>query len=56
MSSFEPPAPDLALLKADWDSWERGEEMPGRVLANMKTHGMNGLLQRLVDAGWTPEA
>jgi len=54
MSSFEPPAPDLAQLKADWDSWEKGEETPGRVLANMKTHGMRGLLQQLIEAGWTP--
>lgn len=56
MSTFEPPAPDLALIRADWESWERGEEAPGRVLANLKTHGLAGLLEQLTESGWTPKA
>ena len=52
--SFQPPAPDLALLRADWEMWEKGEETPGRVLANMKTHGMAELIAELLASGWTP--
>jgi hypothetical protein len=52
--TFEQPAPDLAKLVAAWESWERGEEMPGRVLADLKTAGLPQVLQQLVDSGWTP--
>ena len=38
--SFEPPAPDLTKLLHAWEEWERGEETPGKVLANMKTAGL----------------
>jgi hypothetical protein len=30
--------------------WERGEELPGRVLANLKTAGMRELLESTVSA------
>jgi len=53
-STFEPPAPDLAKLQLHWEEWERGEESPGRVLANLKTAGMRQLLQSLVEDGWSP--
>jgi hypothetical protein len=53
-STFEPPAPDLPKLQGYWDEWERGEEAPGRVLANLKTAGMRQLLQQLIDGGWQP--
>ena len=52
-SSFEPPVPDLAKLQLHWEEWERGEEAPGRVLANLKTAGMRQLLQSLVEDGWS---
>ncbi len=54
--TFEQPAPDLAKIVAAWESWERGEEMPGRVLANLKTAGLPRVLQQLVDSGWAPGA
>jgi hypothetical protein len=44
---FEPPVPDAAKCLADWMEWEKGEQTPGRVLANLKTHGMRELLERL---------
>jgi hypothetical protein len=56
MSSFVPPAPDLKVLLSDWEEWERGENTPGKVLANLKTHGMRELLKQLTDAGWVPSA
>jgi len=43
--------------------WERGDETPGRVMANLKTSGLRELLEGLVSAGqaegdapaeWTP--
>ena len=37
---FEQPAPDLAKIIAALEEWERGEETPGRALANMKTAGL----------------
>jgi hypothetical protein len=52
--TFEQPAPDLKKLLAAWDEWERGEQMPGKVLANLKTAGLPAVLQQLIDAGWTP--
>ena len=54
--AFEAPAPDLTKLVAAWDAWERGEEAPGRVLANMKTAGLAQVLQQLVASGWSPTA
>lgn len=53
-STFEPPAPELGKLLGHWEEWERGEETPGKVLANLKTAGMRQLLQQLVDSGWQP--
>jgi hypothetical protein len=52
--TFERPAPDLQKLLAAWESWEKGEEQPGRVLANMKTAGLADILKQLRDSGWTP--
>ena len=54
--TFERPAPDLAKLLAAWEEWERGEETPGRVLANLKTAGLADVLQQLDASGWTPTA
>jgi hypothetical protein len=51
--TFEQPAPDLAKIVAAWESWEKGEETPGRVLANMKTAGFATILAQLVDEGST---
>ena len=56
MSNFEPPPPDLEKLVAAWESWELGEETPGKVLANLKTAGLAQVLRVLVDTGWTPGA
>ena len=50
--TFERPAPDLAKIASAWDQWERGEESPGRVMADMKTAGLAEVLHRLVDTGW----
>ena len=54
--AFEQPAPDLAKLIAAWEAFERGEEAPGKVLANLKTAGLPQVLQQLADSGWTPAA
>ncbi len=51
---FEQPAPDLAKIIAELDAWERGEETPGRTLANMKTAGIALVLEQLAREGWTP--
>jgi len=54
--SFERPAPDLAKLLAAWEEFERGEQQPGKVLANLKTAGLPEVLNELIAAGWTPSA
>lgn len=41
------PPPDPVKLLAYWMEWERGETPPGRVVANLKTHGMRELLEDL---------
>ena len=51
---FDRPAPDLTKLRNAWLEWERGEEMPGRVLANMKTAGLGDVLAQLIEQGWVP--
>lgn len=51
--SFEQPAPDLSKILAAWEEFENGEEAPGRVLANMKTAGLDTVLAELIESGWT---
>jgi hypothetical protein len=46
------PPPNPQKLFDIWMTWERGEETPGRVMANLKTGGMKELLEGL--AGATP--
>jgi hypothetical protein len=50
---MDKPAPDPDKLLAYWEEWERGEQTPGRVIANLKTAGMLELLRALVAQGWT---
>lgn len=52
--AFERPAPDLNKLLAAWEEFERGEQQPGKVLANLKTAGLGEVLQELIASGWTP--
>jgi hypothetical protein len=54
--AFERPAPDLTKLISAWEAWEKGEELPGRVLANLKTAGLAEILEELKASGWTPTA
>jgi hypothetical protein len=42
------PPPDAAKLLDDWMEREKGETMPGRVMSNLKTHGLRELLESLV--------
>lgn len=48
MTVTERPPPEPEKLLADWMEWERGDAMPGRVLSNMKTHGLRQLLESLI--------
>jgi len=41
-----PPADPKKLLE-HWMEWERGEQLPGRVLANLKTGGLREVLEHL---------
>ena len=52
--SFEPPAPDLTKLLNAWEEFERGEQQPGKVLANLKTAGLPEVLSELIETGWSP--
>ncbi len=54
--TFEQPAPDLTKIIAALEEWEKGEESPGRALANMKTAGLPEVLAQLADEGWVPAA
>jgi hypothetical protein len=42
--------PDPTKLLKLWMEWEKGEEMPGQVLANLKKAGMRDLLDQLAAA------
>ena len=52
--SFERPAPDLKKLLAAWEEFERGEQPPGKVLADLKKSGLADVLEQLIASGWTP--
>lgn len=54
--AFERPAPDLTKLIAAWEEFERGEQLPGKVLANLKTAGLTEVFAELAASGWTPSA
>lgn len=54
--SFERPAPDLNKLLAAWEEFERGEQAPGKVLANLKTAGLPEVLAELIESGWSPSS
>lgn len=41
-----PPA-DPAKLLASWMEWEKGENTPGRVMADLKTGGLRDVLEHL---------
>ena len=52
--SFERPAPDINKLITAWEEFERGEQQPGKVLANLKTAGLPEVLNELAQSGWAP--
>ena len=39
---------------AAWEAWEKGEDTPGRVLANLKTAGLAEVFAELKSSGWVP--
>lgn len=45
------PPFDPAKLLSQWDAWERGEELPGRTMANLKTGEARGVLEAAGDDG-----
>ena len=51
---FEQPAPDLVKIIAALEESERGDQTPGRALANMKTAGLALVLAQLARDGWVP--
>ena len=53
---FDQPAPDIEKIQLAWQTWERGEEQPGKTLANMKTAGLAEVLKQLIASGWKPSA
>jgi hypothetical protein len=53
---FDQPAPDMEKIQLAWQTWERGEEQPGKTLANMKTAGFADVIKQLIDSGWKPSA
>jgi len=46
----ERPPTDPNKLLSDWMEWEKGETTPGRVMSNLKTHGMREVLEDLAAA------
>ena len=52
---FRPPTDPKKLL-AWWMEWEKGETPPGKVISNLKTHGLRDLLETLAAAAQTADA
>jgi hypothetical protein len=46
----ERPPPDPTKLLSQWMEWEKGDQPPGRVMANLKTGGLRELLEALAKA------
>ena len=45
---MEPRPPvDPRKLLSHWMEWEKGEQTPGRAMANLKTDGLRELLEQL---------
>lgn len=44
---METPPTDPKKLLEHWMEWERGEQTPGRALANLKTGGLREILEEL---------
>jgi hypothetical protein len=44
----DPVPADPSKLLTIWDGWERGETLPGRVIADLKLAGLPDLLRQLV--------
>ena len=53
---FETPLPDLDKIRTAWETWERGEEQPGKTLSNLKTAGLDEVIRQLTESGWQPRA
>lgn len=47
---METPPPDPQKLLAYWQEWERGDTPPGRVMSNLKTAGLQQLLEVAAEA------
>jgi hypothetical protein len=54
--AFTTPAPDLEKIRLAWETWEKGEEQPGKTLSNLKTAGMDEVVRQLIAQGWKPQA
>ena len=50
---MDKPLPDPSKLLVDWMEWEKGETPPGKVMSNLKTHGLRDLLESLSAAQGT---
>ncbi len=47
------PPPEPAKLLHQWDAWERGDELPGRTMATLKTGEARDLLEAAGDEAAT---
>ena len=54
--SFTVPAPDLEKILLAWETWEKGEEQPGKTLSNLKTAGLDEVVRQLIASNWKPQA
>ena len=50
------PLPDPAKLRADVEAWARGEQLPGRTMANLKTGGLRTILEAIAATPDEPSA
>ena len=53
---MEKPPTDPQKLLEHWMEWEKGEQTPGRVLANLKTGGLREVLEELAARTAEPSA
>lgn len=49
------PPPDPAKMLTAWMDWERGEQTPGKTLADLKRAGLREVLERLATEQAEPD-
>ena len=46
---MQKPKPDLNKITDLWEQWEQGKAEPGKLMSQLKIHGLPDILQQLAE-------